>query len=155
MSELTNKQVIATKVYMVLLLIVAIVILAPIIINFRLPLLLIQPKSGWLYLGIAILAGIIGATGGALQAFWKHNGDKTFKKNWLLWYWSCPLIGLFMGFVVFLIFAGLSTSGNSTVGEMNRMLLALVSIVAGVFYRDFLAMLKGQYVGGLIRRIGG
>jgi hypothetical protein len=57
----------------------------------------------------AINAAIWGAIGGILRGIWylwKNLNDRTFRRSWRIWFFSCPFLGGIFGSLLYLLIVG-------------------------------------------------
>jgi hypothetical protein len=57
----------------------------------------------------AINAAIWGAIGGILRGIWHlwiHLNDRTFRRSWRIWFFSCPFLGGIFGSLLYLLIVG-------------------------------------------------
>lgn len=86
--------------------------------------------------------GGIGGVVGALYTLWWHiSQEQDFDRQYLMWYWVQPLMGVVLGGIIFLVLAGgfliLNVSlSDAQAGEGARLLPYLAAVLAG-FRQNF------------------
>lgn len=89
-----------------------------------------------------MLWGGIGGVVGGMYALWYHISDRQdFDKNYAMWYYVQPLMGLVLGAITFLILAGGFLIVQVNIADPNasagaRLIPYLVAVLAG-FKQDF------------------
>lgn len=125
---------------------------------FLLGLVFATPLAGWIgYLGNmpqttmndvfpfwnTMMWGGIGGVIGALYHLWWHISDRQdFDRNYLMWYWVQPIMGLVLGGIVYLIMAGgflvLQVNLTSDNASTAARLLPYLTAVLGGFRQNFI-----------------